>query len=96
MDQFVGNQLTPTFRRGSIVSHAKDEVLADGVGIGGNGVSTGGCLGICVHPDTAEVVSEARLDKCARSSIKRLPRRAQHVVDDGRDLTLSLNPSPMR
>ena len=65
-------------------ARAEHHVAAHGIGLGVEVARRLLGRGARMHPHPREVAPEARLEIGARGRIERLPRRAEHVLHDGR------------
>jgi hypothetical protein len=62
----------------------KNDVPADRIGAGGDGIGRGCSSNVSVNADPAEIIAKPRLKKRARRCVERLPRLPKHLMENRR------------
>src|SRR5262245_6870165 len=84
MHQLVREQSLPSVGCRCVLSGAKHQMMADGVGVRTYGTRALGRTRISVHANAAEVVAETLLHQSACRALERLAGRLQNLVYDRR------------
>jgi len=80
MSQFVRQQPAPFGRLRLVLPRPEDDVRTHRIGSGHERVGRFPRRFTVVHPDTTEIVTEARLEKTTRASVERDAPRGQGLV----------------
>jgi hypothetical protein len=75
--QFVGDQPLAPSRGDVIAAAAEDDVVADRIGVGADGLCRAGGVRVSMNPDVTEILAESRLEQRTSVRLERLTTRAQ-------------------
>jgi hypothetical protein len=75
---------------GRVATGAEHDRVPDGVGHRVDGMRRGGGPPVGVHTDMAKIETEEPFHGCARATVQRRARPAQHLADDRRRLLVTV------